>query len=76
VRLQQRPEADDVKAMQTQMASLHLVMEQSSNEHERRLAELRQQLGAGQGEREKLERECLELKRKLEDAPGVEEVAR
>ena len=76
MKLQQRPEADDVRAMQTQMASLHLIMEQNSNEHERKVAELRQQLGAGQGGREQLEKECQELKKRLDDAPGVEEVTR
>ena len=33
-----RPEADDVRAMQQQLSSLHLVMEQSTTEHEKQLA--------------------------------------
>lgn len=32
-----RPEADDVRAMQQQLSSLHLVLEQSNSEHEREL---------------------------------------
>lgn len=35
-----RPEADDIKAMQQQLSSLHLVMEQSSGENEKQLREL------------------------------------
>jgi len=37
VKLQQRPEADDLKAMQQELSSLHLLMEQSSSEHERQV---------------------------------------
>ena len=32
-----RPEADDLKAMQQELSSLHLLMEQSSGEHERKM---------------------------------------
>ncbi len=34
-----RPEADDVRAMQEQLSTLHLVMEQSSSEHEKKVCE-------------------------------------
>ena len=32
-----RPEADDLKAMQQELSSLHLLMEQSSSEHDRQV---------------------------------------
>lgn len=35
-----RPEADDVRAIQEQLSSLHLVIEQSSSEHEKQLKEI------------------------------------
>ena len=43
-----RPEADDVRAMQQQLSSLHLVMEQSSAENERQVQQL-------QGEKQRLQ---------------------
>ncbi len=36
-----RPEADDVKAMQQQLSSLHVVMEQSSNESDKQQETIR-----------------------------------
>ena len=74
VKLQQRPEADDLRAMQTQMASLHLLMEQSTNEHERETTQLRSQLEAGQREKEHLEGECQELRKMLEDMPKMDDM--
>lgn len=38
-----RPEADDVRAMQEQLSSLHLVLEQNSIEHERQVNQLEQE---------------------------------
>lgn len=38
-----RPEADDVRAMQDQLSSLHLVMEQNAVEHEKKLKQLEQE---------------------------------
>ena len=40
VKLQQRPEADDLKAMQQELSSLHLILEQSASEHEKQLKAL------------------------------------
>ena len=47
-----RPEADDVRAMQQQLSSLHLVMEQSATEHEKQLVQI-----TSDRDREKEERE-------------------
>ena len=40
VKLQQRPEADDLRAMQQELSSLHLVLEQSGAQHERQVEAL------------------------------------
>lgn len=47
-----RPEADDVRAMQQQLSSLHLVIEQSASEHEKQL-----QLVVSERDRETAERQ-------------------
>ena len=47
-----RPEADDVRAMQQQLSSLHLVIEQSASEHEKQL-----QLVVSERDREAAERQ-------------------
>ena len=54
MKLQQRPEADDLRAMQQQLSSLHVVMEQTSSEHEQQLERLRAQLHDTQADRDRL----------------------
>ncbi len=76
VKLQQRPEADDVRAMQTQMASLHMLMEHNTTEHERETGKLKEELKVLQEEKEHMEKERQELKDKMEEMPKVEVVDR
>ena len=46
-----RPEADDVRAMQQQLSSLHLVMEQTSTEYETQLLQMTNERDREQQER-------------------------
>lgn len=48
-----RPEADDVKAMQSQLSSLHIVMEQNTTEHERTVHQLKEEMLKIKNEKEK-----------------------
>ena len=72
VKLQQRPEADDLRAMQQQLSSLHLVMEQSSSEHEREMERMRASAKTLEEEKNKVEDEMEALKKKIESSPSAE----
>ena len=67
VKLQQRPEADDVRAMQQQLSSLHVVMEQTSSEHEQQLERLHVQLGDMQADRDRLSQQLNGAGKEEED---------
>jgi flagellar motility protein MotE (MotC chaperone) len=76
VKLQQRPEADDVAAMQQQMSSLHLVMEQTSSEHEREVERVQADLRAVEGERERLRAELEAARKDVQELPGADDVSK
>ena len=76
MKLQQRPEADDVRAMQQQLSSLHLVMEQTSSEHELETEKVRGELRGVELERDRLSGEVEAAKKEIEDLPKVEDMKR
>ena len=76
VKLQQRPEADDVRAMQQQMSSLHILMEQTSSEHERELGKVQADLRAVEGERDRLREDLEAARRSVEELPGTEDMSK
>ena len=49
-----RPEADDVRALQQQLSSLHIVIEQSATEHEKQLYQISSERDRERGEKERL----------------------
>ena len=74
MKLQQRPEADDVRAMQQQLSSLHLLMEQSSSEHEREVERVRADMRVMEGERDRLRKEVDAATRDIEVMPRSEDI--
>lgn len=71
VKLQQRPEADDVRAMQQQLSFLHELMEKNSSEHELEVMKVMGEVRAVEEVKERLQRECVQLKKSLEELPQV-----
>ncbi len=76
VRLQQRPEADDVRALQQQLSSLHLLMEQTSSQHLTETIKLQAELQAKQIEGEGLRKQLEEAKEQREGMPKAEDVSK
>ena len=76
VRLQQRPEADDVRALQQQLSSLHLLMEQASSQHHSDTMKLQAELDAKQAEGEGLRRELEAAKEEREGRPKTEDMSK
>ena len=74
VKLQQRPEADDVRAMQQQLSFLHILMEKNSTDHEQEMERVKEEGKVMVEEKKKLQREYQELEKSLEGNPKVEDV--
>ena len=76
MRLQQRPEADDVRALQQQLSSLHVLMEQASSEHLSETLKLQAQLEAKKTEGEGLRRELEATKEEREGMPKADDITK
>jgi septal ring factor EnvC (AmiA/AmiB activator) len=62
--------------MQQQMSSLHLVMEQTSSEHEREVERVQADLRAVEGERERLRAELEAARKDVQELPGADDVSK
>ena len=60
--------------MQQQLSSLHLVMEQTSNEHEREMEKVRGEVKTLEQENQRQRREVASLKKEKEEAPSPENI--
>uniref|UniRef100_A0A1X7SM67 Uncharacterized protein n=1 Tax=Amphimedon queenslandica TaxID=400682 RepID=A0A1X7SM67_AMPQE len=76
VQLQQRPEADDVKAMQSQLSSLHIVMEQNSSEHELTVHKLNEEINKLKSDKERLEGDLKKMTDHIQTAPQVQDMTK
>ena len=76
VRLQQRPEADDVRALQEQLSSLHIIIEQTSSQHMSETLKLQAELEAKQAEGERLQKQLEEAKEESEGKPKADDISK
>lgn len=76
VRLQQRPEADDVRALQQQLSSLHILMEQTTSQHQSETSKLQAELEASQAQAQALRREVEAAKEEGEGRPKTEDISK
>ena len=71
-----RPEADDVHALQQQLSSLHLVMEQSSSEHDKQLLQVTEEKKQAEREKELLSQQLESLREEVKGLPRKEELTK
>ena len=71
-----RPEADDVNALQQQLSSLHLVMEQSSSEHDKQLLQVSEEKKQTEREKEMLSQQLESLREEVKGLPRKEELTK
>lgn len=71
-----RPEADDVHALQQQLSSLHLVMEQSSSEHEKQLLQVSEEKKQLDREKEMLSQQLESLRGEVKGLPKKEDLTK
>ena len=71
-----RPEADDVHALQQQLSSLHLVMEQSSSEHDKQLLQVSEEKKQAEREKEMLSQQLESLREEVKGLPRKEELTK
>ena len=71
-----RPEVDDAHALQQQLSSLHLVMEQSSSEHDKQLLQLTKEKKLVEMEKEALSEQLESLREELKGLPRKEKLTK